>query len=303
MTTTTAAASSSCTSFQLECWSINYHPFHHHDSSSHQGHSEPSNNRCNGSSSSSSSLEHPIEGILLAFIPIVKLFNGNIGGATPTGSDPYKAFMYETSSTSRTAVNDNNGMAKAARVALADYTIRSLTKLLSSSSNDGKIGSNELITLSTMEQAKHHHKQHHSEPSSSSTNVSQRMQQARQRKRNLLSLMRGKKEEVPFVLERSDCYVVDNNNNNNNNKGDDDSVELQFFLHVGCNSSNNTMQTPSSSSSSNIATVQDLLSNALQKVLPVLRTQLSSQECFSHIASVVLQRQLRSILLLLHFPG
>ena len=202
--------------------------------------------------------------------------------------------MYETSSTSRTAVNDNNGMAKAARVALADYTIRSLTKLLSSSSNDGKIGSNDLITLSTMEQAKHHHKQHHSEPSSSSTNVSQRMQQARQRKRNLLSLMRGKKEEVPFVLERSDCYVVDNNNNNN--KGDDDSVELQFFLHVGCNSSNNTMQTPSSSSSSNIATVQDLLSNALQKVLPVLMTQLSSQECFSHIASVVLQRQLRSML-------
>jgi hypothetical protein len=106
--------------------------------------------------------------------------------------------------------------------------------------------------------------------------------------------MRGKKEEVPFVLERSDCYVVDNNTD----KGDDDAaVELQFFLHVGHNSTNNNMQTSSpNTTNNNKITVQDLLTNALQNVLPVLMTQLSSHECFSHIASVVLQRQLRSML-------
>ena len=300
MTTTsaTSSSSSSTSSFQLESWSINYHPFHHHDSSSHHSHSEAS---CNGNSSSSL-VENPIEGILLASIPIIKLFNGNVGGKTPTSSEAYKAFMYETSSTSRTSANNNNVMAKAARVALADYTMRSMNKLLSSSSssssnNDGRVVVNNVIALSTMEQARHHHKQHHSN-SSSSTNVSQRIQEARQRKQNLLSLMRGKKEEVPFVLERSDCYVVDNKKG-----GDDDTVELQFFLHVGHNSrsTTNNMQTssppsPPSSSTTNNTIVQDLLSNALQNVLPVLMTQLSSHECFSHIASVVLQRQLRSML-------
>mmetsp|Transcript_37238 Transcript_37238/g.75999 ORF Transcript_37238/g.75999 Transcript_37238/m.75999 type:complete len:854 (-) Transcript_37238:266-2827(-) len=255
-------------SFQQDAWSIAFHPFHSH-------------NQLETTTSSNNSSSEPIAGILLASISLAKLFSGN-------DNEAYRAFVYEASTAvsseattkhvSTTKSNSKNVMAKAARVALADYTMRTLSKLLSTDtnidSNGVKNNNGHNITLLTMEQAKHHNK--HSE---SSTN-SRRLQA---RKRNLISSMR-KKEDVPYVLERTDCYVADNNNINV------EGAVLQFFLHVGSHNNTTDQVTP------NTTAVQDCLENAIQGVLSKLMTQLSSQECFSHIASVVLQRQLRAML-------
>eukprot|EP00577_Skeletonema_sp_RCC1716_P010112 CAMPEP_0113384906 /NCGR_PEP_ID=MMETSP0013_2-20120614/7172_1 /TAXON_ID=2843 ORGANISM="Skeletonema costatum, Strain 1716" /NCGR_SAMPLE_ID=MMETSP0013_2 /ASSEMBLY_ACC=CAM_ASM_000158 /LENGTH=852 /DNA_ID=CAMNT_0000267605 /DNA_START=79 /DNA_END=2637 /DNA_ORIENTATION=- /assembly_acc=CAM_ASM_000158 len=252
-------------SFQQDAWSIAFHPFHSH-------------NQLETTTSSNNSSSEPIAGILLASISLAKLFSGN-------DNEAYRAFVYEASTAvsseattkhvSTTKSNSKNVIAKAARVALADYTMRTLSKLLSTDtnidSNGVKNNNGHNITLLTMEQAKHHNK--HSESSTNS-----RRTQAR--KRNLLSSMR-KKEEVPYVLERTDCYVADNNNNNG------EGAVLQLFLQVG--SQNNTTDQVSTA-------VQECLANAIQGVLSKLMTQLSSRECFSHIASVVLQRQLRAML-------
>ena len=266
-------------SFQQDAWSIAFHPF--------PAHSQPdtTNNNINSSS------EH-IEGILLASISLAELYGGN-------DSEAYRAFLYEASSTSATKQqhisstataksNGKNVMAKAARVALADYTMRILSKLLSDDTNTlGNDGTNNIITLLTMEQQAKHHNQN----LNSSSSNSRRMQA---RKRNLSSFK--KKEEVPYVLERTDCYVVDNQEKD---VVEGNGVVLQFFLHVG--SRNNNINNSSSSSSTgqvscNAKLVEQSLSTALQELLSNLMTKLSSKECFSHIASVVLQRQLRAML-------
>eukprot|EP00986_Skeletonema_menzelii_P017388 scaffold19226_cov164-Skeletonema_menzelii.AAC.1 len=244
-------------------WSIAFHPF--------LSHSQPD----------TSSSEY-IEGILLASISLAELYGGN-------DSEAYRAFVHEASATASSEAttkhvstaksNNKNVMAKAARVALADYTMRVLSNLLSNDTNTHVNSNEHNITLLTMEQAKHHNQ------NLDSSSKSRRMQA---RKRNLLSSMK-KKEEVPYVLERTDCYVADNNNDNA------EGAVLHFFLHVGSrNNSNNYSNTVQVSS--NATAVEQCLSNALQDVLSKLITKLSSRECFSHIASVVLQRQLRAML-------
>jgi len=228
----------------------------------------------------------------LASIPLIDLYSGR-------DSEAYRAFVYEESATAATTTTTSsccgherkhaatttstkNVMAKAARVALADYTMRTLSKLLPLDNNK-----NNNIVVLTMEQAKHHN--HHSSDLSSK---SRRMQA---RKRNLLLSSMRKKEEVPFVLERTDCYVTDNA----------DGVVLQFFLHVGNHShNNNTTTTTTTTTGSSIDQVslndtpvqEERLSNALRDTLSTVTTQLSSRECFRHIATVVLQRQLRAML-------
>ena len=283
-----AMMSSTAVSFQLDSWSIDYHPLHHRtesDSSLQLAQQQP----------------HVEEGILLASIPLVELF-GDAGGNYC--GEAYGSFVYVKSSESAKPADHRDSshvMVKAARVAVADYAIRMLTKLLSPTLSMRETGdsahdsnSGVAITLLTMGQAKNYQ------------SAAASMAPIQRRKP-----MRNKKEEVPFVLERSDCYVVDTKmEKTGSHEEGGDVAMLQFFLRVVCRSNvsatamsldNTDLET---ASNNDVATVQRRrqqqqqlqLSNSMQSILSTLQSQLSSRECFSHIASIVLQRQLRAML-------
>lgn len=170
------------------------------------------------------------EGIILAKIPLSKVFHDN---------DAIKAF------------NTSNDMAKGARVALADYAARALSRSFPLNAVVSNI-SGASLTIKTMGQARH----------SNSSNV----KQPRRSKRKMPS---KKEVEIPYVLERTDCFI---------NGG-----LLQFYAHIdatGCG----------------LDEIRDAVPNTLAPKLDQLKTLLTSQECFQHVAVVVLQRQLRGML-------
>jgi predicted ABC-class ATPase len=100
-----------------------------------------------------------------------------------------------------------------------------------------------------------------------------------------------KEADIPFVLERTDCCIVDTKNtlaaanSNDNSKG-----LLQFYLHVHISNIHEN------SNHANSIEVSNALSSALSPLLLQLTTSLTSNTCYQHIATVVLQRQLRNML-------
>ena len=90
--------------------------------------------------------------------------------------------------------------------------------------------------------------------------------------------MRKKKKEVPipYVLERTDCTVLSSTSEN----GTAATKLLQFFLHT----------------SSDKPISDSHLDGLLGPILDQLKAHLSSEECFAHVACVVLQRLLRAML-------
>jgi hypothetical protein len=115
-----------------------------------------------------------------------------------------------------------------------------------------------MVAIQTMGQSKH-----------VSANATNNPRQQRRKKG-----LRKKKKEVPipYVLERTDCMVL--------SSAEDDTPKLQFFLHT--------------SSAKPIS--ESLLEEFLGPMLDQLKARLSSEECFAHVACVVLQRLLRSML-------
>jgi len=203
-------------------WQIDFHAFSSQEREHHIIHID-------GATPHAEFASTDTEGIIVVKIPLPKVFH----------DDAIQAF------------NTSNDMAKGARVALADYAARSLSRSfpLNAVVSNTSGGS---LTIKTMGQARHFN--------------SSDMKQTRRSKRK----MPPKKEvEIPYVLERTDCFISGG--------------LLQFFVHIdatGCG----------------LDEIRDAVPNTLAPTLDQLKTLLTSQECFKHVAVVVLQRQLRSML-------
>ena len=178
-------------------------------------------------------------------------------------NDAYQAFVPPPSCS-----NDDKLKSKAAKIALADYTARQLSTLLPLHNNNGNHGSSN-YTVQTMGQTKH-----------ANVNIDKQRRFFRRTKK----LMIGKKKEVtiPYVLERSDCTIVCE---------PEDVTVLQFYLHVTLSSYNG-----SSIDDIDASSLEQLSSAVLQKLQSQLKSKLTSNECYIHVACVVLQNVLRDML-------
>ncbi|EED88361.1 predicted protein [Thalassiosira pseudonana CCMP1335] len=272
-----------------EGWSASFHAFesdqfheHHHHAHDDEGATNSSsstdaNGKGGGSITSSGAHGNnlpaggtsgglrAVEGIISASIPLAKLYTCH--------SDAIDAFTFSNCNED----DEDKKARRASTVALADYAARRLSRMLAlrspfgtpsistindaaAASSDNIADSSPRVILQTLSQAKH---------STNETQTSRR--QRRVRGGN------GGGEEVPFVLERSDCFVVNGNREST----------LQFFLHATIPKTNDT---------SNAFNATDILSASLSTILRQLQPQLSSNECFAHVATVVLQCRLRGML-------
>ena len=145
-------------------WNIEFHslPSHTHEDEQHDDHKTTS---CTE------------EGIILTSISLSALFANNVNA--------YHAFTGATNGRNENNEEDTkvNVKVRAAKVALADYTARTLSNLL-------PINTSSSIKVQTMSQARHSH------TANNNTNRS-KLQRGRNSKRLLLSSK--KKDEIPYV--------------------------------------------------------------------------------------------------------
>ncbi|KAL7522221.1 hypothetical protein ACHAWX_006904 [Stephanocyclus meneghinianus] len=263
----------------LSDWLVDFHAFSSQEREHHHLH-HPADGSLGGPSARVTTSSHDshvngntvsldsIEGILLVCLPLSKLFDAD------EARGALDSFVSHDHS------NSDAGMARGARVALADYAARSLSKLLpltcsqnhaldNSSSHD--VYNQISLTIKTMGQAKH-----------SQAKINHR---SHRRDRTMRA---GKNEpEIPFVLERTDCIVYSDKNQHTK-----DAV-LQFYLHVHAiipRAHQKLMHTHF------VDSLKYALIQAMTQTLHPFKCILTSRECFGHIATVVLQRKLRGML-------
>ena len=299
---------------------LRHHRHHHHYDTG--GSSSSTNNNNNNNFVACHNEEEIL--ILSISIPLAKLFVRN--------PDAYRAFVpLSTLDSSNHDNGDNNNnnnnnnkedddddddnelvmrQASAARVALADYAARCLADLLPIHHNNANTNNNNnndddddvnrknnndniSIIIQTMGQQ--------------SRNPSRG--EGRRRQQNYYNGMtknvkKMKKKTmktetlIPFVLERTDCMIVQvpptptqplHVTSLAENTSSTTTTTLQLFLHA-------TVVTSSSSSSSK-PRIHDEIRTILSPTLQQLQSRLTSSSCYQHVACVVLQRILRSMLL------
>ena len=158
------------------------------------------------------------------------------------------------------------------RVALADYTARSLTRLLQENNLNANNDDTKRCQIQTMSQAKQRH---------------HRSQTKRRMKR------KNEEEDIPFVLERTDVFVEE---------VEGVGAVLKIYLCAPAATVAADSANTSHSVSQNAGEADDDLhrvnefKEALSSLLHRLEQHLKSTRCFQHIAVVVVQRQLRTML-------
>jgi hypothetical protein len=163
-------------SFSISSWQIHFHAFSSSEREHRHHHVDGGAGDGDGAADASTAGERGAEGILLISTPLSELFNTEVHTQFDLKDEETKS------------------MARGARVALADYAARMLSRLLPVDAD---------VKIETLGRAKHSR----AAPSPKSR---------RGRK------MPGKKEvEIPYVLERTDCIIAS-----------DDGGVLQFHLHV-----------------------------------------------------------------------
>jgi len=239
-------------------WNVDFHPLlgHHHDDTEHH---DQNHNTCT-------------EGIILASIPLATLYAHD--------GDAHAAFVQQkgderSDGATSSSSNEHEIKAKAATVALADYTARLLSNLLLLPVHNATTNSDSsTIAIQTMGQSRH--------------NAASANQKPRRRRKNKMGGKMKKEVIIPHVLERTDCMVIQQGNNRIGNNIMD--ATLQFFLHA-------TFPNHSLGSGNDDETMKQLLVDGmLSPVLDQLRCQLTSIGCYTHVACVVLQHVLRSML-------
>jgi len=156
-----------------------------------------------------------------------------------------------------------------AKIALADYTARVLSNLLPIHHEHSDYTS--IFTIQTMGQLKH---------SSNATN--NKGSSTKQYGRNKEKLFGTKKDTpIPYVLERSDCIVIDSNNDE-----EEGNISLQFYLHATMQNNDNEL----------LELKKKIINDMLSPVLHQLQVKLTSLECYTHVACVVLQNAMRDML-------
>lgn len=256
--------------------------------------------------------------ILSISIPLHQLFAHDV--------DAYRAFdPITTTNTSKSQLNNNdtildkddddnteivNRQASAARVALSDYAARCLAYLLpihhhdninSIGGSDSKKITNDInddnisIIIQTMGQQSRKH--HHRRNGLASNTIGRRPAthyNCHDGRKNMKRKGSIKKEiPIPYVLERTDCMIVQQPQLQHNcsvKAKTPTTATLQFFLHATIvNSSSSPSPSPWDENK-----IRMLLSSTL---LHQLHARLTSANCYQHVACVVLQRMLRSMLL------
>jgi len=182
-------------------------------------------------------------GIVLISIPLSTLFTNH--------EDAYHAFSNS----------------RAAKIALADYTARVLSNLLPLHHEHSD--NTSALTIQTMGQSKH------------SSNANNKGSSTKQYGRNKKKKFGTKKDTpIPYVLERSDCIVIDSNNDD-----EEGNIALQFYLHATMQNNNECLELK-----------KKIINDMLSPVLHQLQVKLTSLECCTHVACVVLQNALRDML-------
>eukprot|EP00804_Cyclotella_cryptica_P015318 CCRYP_005424-RC/>CCRYP_005424-RC protein AED:0.04 eAED:0.04 QI:48/1/0.90/1/0.2/0.18/11/4874/861 len=285
--TTTPKVSRDAVSFSVSSdWQVEFHAFSSQEREHHHLHHPPVNASVAGPSaavptSSSSNGRHAsdntdslfnIEGVLLTRLPLSKLFNAD------EAREALASFVI--------GGQRDAGMARGARVALADYAARSLSTLLPLTwpPNDGVENSSNAdasryisdpvsLTIKTMGQAKQ---------------SQSKMKNHRSSPRRARKMRAGKKDaEIPFVLERTDCIIY-SDKHQERNEG-----VLQFYLHVDAVIRSANL---GGTQTHFMDGIKKSLIDSMTQIFHRLKGMLTSRECFGHIATVVLQRQLRSML-------
>ena len=160
---------------------------------------------------------------------------------------------------------------RAAKIALADYTARVLSNLLPIHHEQHTNSDNtSTFTIQTMGQSKH------------SSNANNKGSSTKLYGRNKKKVFGTKKDTpIPYVLERSDCMIVSGSNNDVNEEG---TISLQFYLHA-------TMHNDEC-----LELKKKVINDMLSPILHQLQVKLTSLECYTHVACVVLQNALRDML-------
>ncbi|KAL3771862.1 hypothetical protein ACHAWU_004421 [Discostella pseudostelligera] len=296
MTTAPSSSIAPSSDDDIGHWNFEFHPLPRHN-----------NNDITATSSSHHHHVHQhantVEMIVCISIPLHQLFAHD--------EDAYRAFVPHSSDSQSLYDDDNNDgeiimrQASAAKVALADYTARCIADLLpihsttnnTSDSNmmndDSDANSSIIIQTMGQQSRKHQHHRHHN------TNTIGRRagrQNCHAGSKNLKKKRVAKRElPIPFVLERTDCMIVQmpqshlqpqHTTSAAENSSSTTTPTLQFYLHASIIKS-------SSASSWDDRKIRMLL---LPELHP-LYSRLTSYNCYQHVACVVLQRMLRSMLL------
>lgn len=296
-TMTTAPSSSIAPSSDDDIghWNFEFHPLPRHNnyditatSSSHHYHHHVHQQT------------NTVEMIVCISIPLHQLFAHDL--------DAYRAFIPH----SQSLHDDDNDeimtrQASAAKVALADYTARCIADLLPIHSsttnnnsdrnitmNDDSDGNSSIIIQTMGQQSRKH--QHHRHHNSNTIGRRSGSQNCHAGLKNMKKKRVAKKELlIPFVLERTDCMIVQMPQSHlqphhttaaSENSSSTTTPTLQFYLHASIIKS-------SSASSRDDKKIRMLLLPTLHQ----LHSRLISCNCYQHVACVVLQRMLRSMLL------
>jgi hypothetical protein len=250
-------------SFSIKAWHIEFHAFstqerEHQDSHVGDSHGDAKLSSAGFANTCTSVTETPVHQLQQGILLVSIPLSSIFQG------EPLQCF------------DASDEMGRGARVALADYAARCLGRLLPLTFNSGgrsddqDSNSRGSLQIKTMGQARH-----------SNNTINVKTSRRSQRRK-----MPGKKQvEIPYVLERTDCLVaqVKKEDDEAAGKSSNESV-LQFYLHADFSSY------PLESM------MEQNLSQVLEPMLSQLMSSLTTTKCFQHIATVVLQRQLRAML-------
>jgi len=150
---------------------------------------------------------------------------------------------------------------RAAKIALADYTARVLSNLLPIHHEHSN--NTSTFTIQTMGQ--------------SSNAINNKGSSTKRYGRNKKMFGTKKDTPIPYVQERSDCMIVRDSNND---------ISLQFYLHATMQNNDNEC----------LELKKKIINYMLSPVLHQLQLKLTSLDCYTHVACVVLQNAMRDML-------